>query len=80
MITVTIFIIVVIVQKLESEFNIEKKLLKDKSCFFVLLVSNQTQKIKILKVLIINAMSKIRLQQTQKWIKLWKILVASLLF
>ena len=78
--TVTIFIIVEYVQKMESEFDKEKKLSKDKSYFFVLLVSKQTQKIKILKVLIINLMSKIRPQQSQKWIKLWKILVASLLF
>ena len=80
--TVTIFIIVEYVQKMESEFDKEKKLLKGRSWNSahnaLKIFQNLTKNIFPEKPLIIT-MSKIRLQQSQKWIKLKKILVASLL-
>jgi len=66
-----------------SGFNTGKILLKGKKWSSVLRVSRHYQKRMIPNLisekLIILTMNKIRLQQSQKWIKLKKILVASLL-
>ena len=75
---------VLIVPNVISGYRPEKMLSKGRNRNSVLLVSKHLKKIEILNLIIKNVlkiiMSKIRRQQSQKLIKLQKILVASLLF
>ena len=74
---------VLFVPNVISGYRPEKMLSKGRNTSSVLLVSKQLKKIEILNLIIKNfikiIMIKIRLQQSQKLIKLQKILVASLL-
>ena len=78
----TVLVIIALILTLES--GIDKMLLRDKSRNYVLLVSKRNHKMAKLNLLITKLtkilMSKIKLQQNQKWIKLEKIHAVNLLF